>query len=202
MFHYSTGLNAYFGFVAVLCCTLCFFATYLSFLANVAENSVEFGVLRSLGLSTRQVSRRCTCRRVSLADRRLCSMQAQRVYIYEALAVVLTAFMLGTFVGIILAIALTVQQNLFTENVRVAREDTTHVRIQYLHISRHSCSSFRRLCLRSRWGPAWSWRLSQAITPHGPLHVCPSLASSRGGRRDLAGHAPAGVMLINKRFVK
>lgn len=59
-------------------------------------------------------------------------MQAQRVYIYEALAVVLTAFMLGTFVGIILAIALTVQQNLFTENVRVARGNTTHVRILVL----------------------------------------------------------------------
>lgn len=92
-----TGLNGYFTFVAALCCVLCFFAAYLSFMANVAENSVEFGVLRSLGLSTRQV---------------------QRVYVYEALAVVLTAFLLGTAIGVALATALTVQQNLFTENVR------------------------------------------------------------------------------------
>ena len=47
--------------------------------------------------------------------------QAQRVYVYEALAVVLTAFFLGTAIGLALAIALTVQQNLFTENVSGAR---------------------------------------------------------------------------------
>jgi hypothetical protein len=89
------GLTIFFNFVAALALILCFFAAWLSFTANVNENSVEFGVLRSLGLSTAAVT---------------------RVFIYEALTVVLSAFLLGTGIGLLIAISLTLQFNLFTED--------------------------------------------------------------------------------------
>jgi len=64
--------------VAAFCLILAFFASWMSFSANIAENSREFGVLRALGLNYWQVV---------------------RVYIYEALAVVISSFVLGTGVG-------------------------------------------------------------------------------------------------------
>jgi len=88
------GLNAFFYFVAALALILAFFATLLSFTANVSENSIEFGILRSLGLPAAAVV---------------------RAYVYEALTVVLTSFLLGTGVGLLVAITLTLQFNLFTE---------------------------------------------------------------------------------------
>lgn len=88
------GLNLFFTVVAALALTLCFFATWLSFLSNVQENSVEFGILRSLGLSIRQTI---------------------SVYLFEAVAVVLSAFLLGTIVGLVISTTLTLQFNLFTE---------------------------------------------------------------------------------------
>ena len=56
--------------------------------ANMRENAREFGILRALGLDAREV----------LA-----------VYVYEALAVVLSAFLLGLIVGLLIAISLTAQ---------------------------------------------------------------------------------------------
>ena len=50
----------------------------MSFNANVRENSREFGVLRALGLNVGQVL---------------------RVYVYEALMVVMASFILGTTIG-------------------------------------------------------------------------------------------------------
>ena len=88
------GLNIFFMFVAALCLTLCFFASWLSFSANVNENSVELGILRSLGLSVAAVS---------------------RVFMYEALIVVLAAFILGSIIGMAVAVSLTLQFGLFTE---------------------------------------------------------------------------------------
>ena len=57
---------------------MAFFASWMSFSANIKENSREFGVLRALGLNYWQVV---------------------RVYIYEALSVVMSSFALGTVVG-------------------------------------------------------------------------------------------------------
>lgn len=88
------GLEIFFNFVAALCLLLCFFATWLSFSANVRETSTEFGVLRSLGLAAATVT---------------------RAYMYEALSVVLTALACGIAIGITIAIALTLQFGLFTE---------------------------------------------------------------------------------------
>ena len=70
--------RVFFNVVAALCLVLAFFASWMSFSANVSENSREFGVLRALGLNYWQVV---------------------RVYIYEAMAVVLSSFFLGTIVG-------------------------------------------------------------------------------------------------------
>lgn len=64
--------------MAGLALTLTFFASWMSFNANVRENSREFGVLRALGLNVGQVL---------------------RVYVYEALMVVMASFILGTTIG-------------------------------------------------------------------------------------------------------
>lgn len=88
------GLEAFFTFVSVLCAALIFFAAWLSFDANVRENSRELGILRSLGLSVAQVV---------------------RVFLYEAVSVVLAAFALGTLIGIVIAVTLALQFNLFLE---------------------------------------------------------------------------------------
>lgn len=90
----NLGLQVFFNVVAALCLILCFFASWMSFTANIRENSREFGILRALGFSV---------------------PQTLRVYIYESLSVVLTSFMLGTIIGLIIAISLTMQFNLFTE---------------------------------------------------------------------------------------
>jgi ABC-type antimicrobial peptide transport system permease subunit len=54
----------------------------------------EFGVLRALGINRSQLT---------------------RVFIYESLAVIGSAIILGTSIGVALATLLTLQQNIFTE---------------------------------------------------------------------------------------
>lgn len=80
--------------VALINSLLAFFLLWISFDANVRFNGWEVGVLRSIGVSSSQVI---------------------RVYIYEALAVVITAVGLGTVVGIVVSVVLTLQFNLFLE---------------------------------------------------------------------------------------
>jgi len=89
-----TLLNVFFVIVALIAVLLCFIVLWLSFTANVNENSWEFGVLRSLGLT---------------------GMQVIRMYIYEAFCVVLTSLLLGAIIGLVVSITLTLQFNLFTE---------------------------------------------------------------------------------------
>ena len=88
------GLTIFFNFVAILALVLAFFASWLSFTANVRENARELAVLRALGLTIHQVT---------------------RVYVYEALSVVLASFTGGAIVGMLISITLTLQFNLFTE---------------------------------------------------------------------------------------
>eukprot|EP00698_Gefionella_okellyi_P021275 TRINITY_DN6854_c0_g1_i3.p1 TRINITY_DN6854_c0_g1~~TRINITY_DN6854_c0_g1_i3.p1 ORF type:complete len:1058 (+),score=247.33 TRINITY_DN6854_c0_g1_i3:1039-4212(+) len=87
-------LNYFFILVAVIATALSFFILWLSFTANIRENSWEFGVLRSLGLSAGQVV---------------------RTYVYEALSLIFASVLIGATVGISVAITLTLQYNLFTE---------------------------------------------------------------------------------------
>ena len=87
-------MNLFFTSIGVVTMVMCFFILWLSFTANVHENSWEFGVLRALGVN---------------------QFQVVMVYVYEAMAVVLTSLLLGTTIGLVIAASLTAQFNLFTE---------------------------------------------------------------------------------------
>lgn len=80
--------------VAFLVQLLCFFTLLVSFTSNINENSWEFGVLRSMGLT---------------------SFQVIRLYIYEASCIIIASLVLGVFVGLVVAVTLTLQANLFSE---------------------------------------------------------------------------------------
>jgi ABC-type lipoprotein release transport system permease subunit len=80
--------------VAVLVQLLCFFTLLVSFTSNINENSWEFGVLRAIGLS---------------------SFQVIRLYIYEASCIIISSVILGSMVGLLVAITLTLQADLFSE---------------------------------------------------------------------------------------
>jgi len=90
----AEGMLIFFNAVAVVSIAMCFFAAWLSFSATIRENSRELGVLRALGLT---------------------GNQTLVVYVTEAMAVVTTAFLLGTVIGIAVSITLTLQFNLFTQ---------------------------------------------------------------------------------------
>eukprot|EP01126_Amoeba_proteus_P026474 TRINITY_DN2621_c0_g1_i12.p1 TRINITY_DN2621_c0_g1~~TRINITY_DN2621_c0_g1_i12.p1 ORF type:complete len:133 (+),score=17.23 TRINITY_DN2621_c0_g1_i12:54-401(+) len=66
----------------------------ISFTANITENTWEFGVMRALGLNVFQVV---------------------RVYIYEALSVVLSSILIGFVMGDLVSVTLSLEANLFTE---------------------------------------------------------------------------------------
>ena len=87
-------MNLFFTSIGVVTQLMCFFILWLSFTANVHENSWEFGVLRALGVN---------------------QFEVVMVYVYEALTVVLTSLALGTTIGLVIAASLTAQFNLFTE---------------------------------------------------------------------------------------
>ena len=87
------GLDAFFAVTALLCLILTFFASWLSFAANVRENAREFAILRSL----------------------LPAATVARVYVYEALAVTLAGLLAGALVGLAVATTLAAQFNAFVE---------------------------------------------------------------------------------------
>jgi ABC-type antimicrobial peptide transport system permease subunit len=80
--------------IAMFGILLCTFMLWLSFKANVMHNTWEFGVIRSIGLDVDAVV---------------------RVYVYEAICLVLSGFTLGTTIGIFVALTLSLQFNLFSE---------------------------------------------------------------------------------------
>eukprot|EP01132_Coremiostelium_polycephalum_P006778 gene6778-8410_t len=89
-----TILDIFFYTVSCAAIILCFFMLWVSFSANIHENSWEFGVLRSLGLTNFQVT---------------------RIYIYEALVLILSSMILGLLIGLGIALTLTLQFDLFTQ---------------------------------------------------------------------------------------
>ncbi|ORX53870.1 hypothetical protein BCR36DRAFT_348918 [Piromyces finnis] len=87
-------LNKIFYFIAFLGIFMCSFMCYLSFTANLKENSWEFGILRSIGLS---------------------AIEVINVYIYEAICIILACVVVGTIIGVCSATILTMQFNLFMQ---------------------------------------------------------------------------------------
>lgn len=78
----------FFYFTAVVCVVLCAFMLWVTFISNVQLNAWAFGVLRSLGFRNAQLV---------------------RGVIYEALCVVLSAFVLGLLAGIVIGLTLSAQ---------------------------------------------------------------------------------------------
>jgi ABC-type antimicrobial peptide transport system permease subunit len=72
--------------VAGISIILSFFLILVSFVSNIKENSWEFGVLRAIGLNKSQIT---------------------RVYMIESCALVLSSGLIGTFIGIVVAVTLT-----------------------------------------------------------------------------------------------
>ena len=87
-------MEIFFIAVGVIAFILAFFLLWTSFTANVQENSWEYGVLRSIGLT---------------------APQCLRVYMYESLSLTLAAALLGSFTGVMVALVLSIQFNLFVE---------------------------------------------------------------------------------------
>lgn len=84
----------FFYFVAVITVILDTFMLWLAFVSNVKLNSWGFAVLRSLGFTVPQLT---------------------RAYVYEALAIVISAFVCGTVIGVVVAYTLMIQMNLFLQ---------------------------------------------------------------------------------------
>uniref|UniRef100_A0A6B2KXA1 ABC3 transporter permease C-terminal domain-containing protein n=1 Tax=Arcella intermedia TaxID=1963864 RepID=A0A6B2KXA1_9EUKA len=87
-------LNVFFYIVALIIITLCFFLLFVSFTTNVNENAWEFGVLRAIGMT---------------------AFQVLRVYIYEAMSIVLASVLIGFFIGDLVSVTLALQSSLFSE---------------------------------------------------------------------------------------
>lgn len=92
---FTDFVGSLFNLVLVVALILCFFSLFLSVYGNVRENSWEYGVLRSLGLSVRQLF---------------------RVYIYEANCVIFSAIINGTITGLIITYLLSLFTTIWTEN--------------------------------------------------------------------------------------
>ncbi|CAD8134904.1 unnamed protein product [Paramecium octaurelia] len=87
-------ITIFYVLVAIVAMTLSFFLILVSFVSNVKDNSWEFGVLRAVGLNKAQIT---------------------RVYIYEAVSLITASGLIGTIVGLVVAITLTLQILMFTE---------------------------------------------------------------------------------------
>jgi ABC-type antimicrobial peptide transport system permease subunit len=78
----------FFYFTAVICIILCAFMMWVTFISNVQLNAWTFGVLRSLGFRTAQLMRSA---------------------VYEALCIVVSAFVFGLGVGIVVGVTMAVE---------------------------------------------------------------------------------------------
>jgi len=87
-------LDIFYYVVAMISIILSFFMILVSFNSNVKEHVWEFGILRSLGLNKSQMT---------------------RIYIYEAVCLTVASGIIGTIVGILVALCLTVQYLTFAE---------------------------------------------------------------------------------------
>ncbi|KAK8803701.1 hypothetical protein WA158_001395 [Blastocystis sp. Blastoise] len=88
------GLNLFSVFICILDGILFLFALLIVYTSTITENSKEMGILRSLGVNQSQL---------------------YVLYLYDGLSVVVSSYLLGICIGIISAVILTIQTELFTE---------------------------------------------------------------------------------------
>lgn len=81
-------IMGFFYVTAVVCIILCAFMLWVTFIANVQLHAWTFGVLRSLGFNLPQLVRGA---------------------IYEALTIVLSAFIIGIVIGVCVGLTLSAQ---------------------------------------------------------------------------------------------
>lgn len=87
-------IGLFYQLVSIVSIILSFFLVWVSFVANVKENSWEYGVLRAIGLNKAQMN---------------------KIYVFEAVSLTIAASVLGTIVGVVVAIIVTFQFNAFSE---------------------------------------------------------------------------------------
>eukprot|EP01064_Diplonema_japonicum_P011147 TRINITY_DN1840_c3_g1_i1.p1 TRINITY_DN1840_c3_g1~~TRINITY_DN1840_c3_g1_i1.p1 ORF type:complete len:1156 (+),score=159.94 TRINITY_DN1840_c3_g1_i1:26-3469(+) len=87
-------LLLFFYMISGIAVALNLFLLWMSFSTNVKQSAWSFAVMRSLGFNVDQLI---------------------KAYVYEALCTVLSAFFCGCVIGLIIAITLTVQFNMFVE---------------------------------------------------------------------------------------
>ncbi|EFC50030.1 FtsX domain-containing protein [Naegleria gruberi] len=81
-------------FVTILSMIMCFFSLVSSLYTNIQEQTKEIAILRAIG-----------CKKFFI----------QRLYVYEALVLVLSASLIGIVIGFVLGFTMSLQSNLFTE---------------------------------------------------------------------------------------
>ena len=87
-------LNFFFSLLTVVALALCFFSLLASMVANIAEQQKEIGILLAVGLRPSHMI---------------------RVYVYEAFVLVVSASIMGTIIGVIVAWTFAQQRALFTQ---------------------------------------------------------------------------------------
>ncbi|CAD8115183.1 unnamed protein product [Paramecium sonneborni] len=80
--------------VAIIALILSFFLLLISFIRNVRNNCWEIGILRAIGLK---------------------EVQIQKIFIYEAISLIMASGLIGTLVGFIIACTFAIQINTFSE---------------------------------------------------------------------------------------
>ena len=94
-------LMFFYGAMGVIALILSFFLIWISFYSNIRDNICEFGIMRYNIILFRAIG--------------LTKAQSQRVFLYEALVIILSSIIVGTFIGIVVSISLILQFNLFSE---------------------------------------------------------------------------------------
>jgi ABC-type antimicrobial peptide transport system permease subunit len=91
-------INTVFNFIVfiigIISLILTFFLLLVATTQNIKDNIWEYGVLRSMGIT---------------------KAEGKRIFMYEAFLVIVSAGLLGLFIGIIVACLVTAQFNLFLE---------------------------------------------------------------------------------------
>ena len=87
-------LDLIFSIATYIALFLCVFSLIASMYTNIFEQSKEIGILRGIGLNIFKIN---------------------KIYIYEALILVLTSSFCGIIVGSLLAYIIIIQQTLFTQ---------------------------------------------------------------------------------------